>query len=176
MTKYYTADMHLDHINVLKLSNRPFDNGEHMQQSLIDNWNSVVTKADDVYHIGDFCFNPDTFIKFIGELSGTKHFITGNHDSKAIKRLVRMKKEGCKPLKRVHFHGDIHTVKDSNYMVVLCHYPLYEWNGYHRGSIHLHGHTHGNIGRSNYNDKAFDVGVDVFDFKPVTLQEILLYK
>lgn len=33
-------------------------------------------------------------------------------------------------------------MKGKNYKVVLSHYPIMMWNGQHRGSILLYGHTH----------------------------------
>jgi calcineurin-like phosphoesterase family protein len=39
-----------------------------------------------------------------------------------------------------------------------------------RGSINLHGHSHG---RLKALPRQFDVGVDVWDFRPVRLAEIL---
>ena len=64
------------------------------------------------------------------------------------------------------------TIKDGEYDVVLSHYPMYEWPKWHKGAIHLHGHTHQNIGRS-FRPRAFDVGVDGWDYKPVSLNKIL---
>ncbi len=40
---------------------------------------------------------------------------------------------------------------------ILFHYPIHEWDGMHRGDIHLFGHVHGNhVGRG----KSMDVGID----------------
>ena len=170
--KFYTADMHLDHENVIRLSKRPFDGVLDMAEKLIDNWNSVVRKSDDVYHLGDFCFNSDNFLENITKLNGNLHFLTGNHDKKAINKLIRMKENGNKKLKNVFFHGDMHEIKDGDNKLVLCHYPIYEWNGWHKGAIHLHGHCHGNQGAS-FKDRAYDVGTDCRNYTPVLLEELL---
>jgi calcineurin-like phosphoesterase family protein len=46
--------------------------------------------------------------------------------------------------------------------VVMCHYPMVTWNQKPRGSIMLHGHSHGKL--DDYNalsmDLRFDVGID----------------
>lgn len=169
--KLYTADMHVDHKNIIKLCKRPFSGLQEMQDVLIDNWNSVVSDADDVYHLGDFSFGVSTALEIIEQLNGTIHFIYGNHDNEAMIKLARMK-GGNPVLNKCHFHGVRKVIKDNGTKIVLDHFPLYEWEGYFKNSLHFHGHCHGNIGRS-YKDRAYDVGVDLYEFKPVTLEEII---
>jgi len=172
--KFYTADPHFDHARIIALCNRPFNDVVEMQETIVERWNAKVTDKDDVYILGDFCFGVTASLEFIGKLNGTKHFITGNHDDKAMKKLISLKNDTVKgsPLNRCIFHGDLKSIKDNNTKVVLCHYPIFEWHGSFRGAIHLHGHCHGNIGKSFKKD-AWDVGVDVWNFEPVTLEEIL---
>ena len=55
-------------------------------------------------------------------------------------------------------------------LLVLCHYALRSWNRMGQGAINLHGHSHGRLTRQT---RQFDVGVDVRDFQPVTLDEVL---
>ncbi len=55
-------------------------------------------------------------------------------------------------------------------LIVLCHYPLRTWNKMGRGAIDLHGHSHG---RLKPLPRQHDVGVDVWDFRPVSLDQIL---
>ena len=54
--------------------------------------------------------------------------------------------------------------------VVLCHYPFRSWNRMHKGAVNLHGHSHG---RMKPLPRQFDVGVDVRDYRPVRLAELL---
>jgi len=54
--------------------------------------------------------------------------------------------------------------------LVLCHYPFRSWRGMDKGSVNLHGHSHG---RLKPQLRQFDVGVDVWGFRPVTLPTIL---
>jgi calcineurin-like phosphoesterase family protein len=53
--------------------------------------------------------------------------------------------------------------------LVLCHYPLRSWNRMGRGALNLHGHSHGRLGPL---PRQIDVGVDCWDFRPITLAEI----
>ncbi|HZU89043.1 MAG TPA: metallophosphoesterase, partial [Stellaceae bacterium] len=60
------------------------------------------------------------------------------------------------------------TVEGS--ALVLCHYPFRSWRGMNKGAVNLHGHSHGRLKEL---PRQFDVGVDVWDFRPVTLADIL---
>jgi len=53
---------------------------------------------------------------------------------------------------------------------VLCHYAFRTWRNMGRGWLNLHGHSHGRLAPLT---RQVDVGVDVWDFQPVTLAEIL---
>ena len=54
--------------------------------------------------------------------------------------------------------------------LVLCHYPFRSWNRMARGAINLHGHSHGRLNRI---PRQLDVGVDVWDFRPISLETVL---
>ena len=35
-------------------------------------------------------------------------------------------------------------VKDCGERIVLCHFPIAEWNGFHKGAYHIYGHINYN--------------------------------
>ena len=51
---FYISDTHFDHDNIIAFDNRPFLSTEEMNETLIANWNNVVTQSDCVYILGDF--------------------------------------------------------------------------------------------------------------------------
>jgi len=175
--KFYTSDIHADHRNVLTLSCRPFKDIEEFQSVFISNWNRKVSAGDDVYILGDSAFKATTIREMLPKLNGNKHILRGNHDYDEINKLEKLSKlpENKKEFSNVWFHGDLHTVTDDGKLIVLCHYPIYEWHCSLRGSLHLHGHCHSNIGLS-YKTNAYEVGVDARNYEPVTLHEILNWK
>jgi len=165
--KLYTADLHIDHKNIIRLSNRPFHSIDEMKATIIKNWNEEVGDNDIVYILGDICFSVNEFVDLVEVLNGQIHIIKGNHDEEAIKRAMN-----GHIISNMVYHRDILLINDDGRDVVLSHYPIFEWAKWFVGAIHLHGHTHSNIGRS-FRPRAFDVGVDVWNFKPVTLDKIL---
>lgn len=166
--KFYTSDLHIDHKNIIRYSNRPYSNIGEMKNKIITNWNNTVNKHDSVYILGDTCFSVKAFEDVLTQLNGIIHVMRGNHDFNAFMNANRH----CK-IDNVIFHtNDIMEIKDNGRQVVLCHYPLFEWNGFYRNAYHCHGHTHSSIGLS-FRERAFDVGVDARNYKPVLLDELI---
>lgn len=160
---YYISDLHFEHTRILQFCKiRPWKTVDEMNQALVDNWNSRVTKDDHVYMLGDFCMSVTGFINYMNKLNGYKHVIMGNHDPANIRN---------NKIPNVFFHDLIHTVKEGGDKVVLCHYPIHEWPNYYRGAYHFYGHVHGT--RLSHDDKAFEVCADVIGFFPRTFKEII---
>ena len=158
---WFWSDPHFYHNNILRLSNRPFTSLEEMHDTLIDNFNSVVRPGDRVFCLGDFSFsNKEDTSKIFNRLNKCQHhLIRGNHDKDQVEKLPW------------NWIKDYYELKASDSKLVLFHYPIYSWNGAFRGSIQLHGHSHGKV--SNAGLRRVDCGVDVWDYKPVHIDEIL---
>lgn len=147
---YFTSDQHFGHKNIIKLCNRPFNSLEEMDESIIENWNNVVKSKDTIYVLGDFAWKKG--FDYSQRLNGNKIFLLGDHDKQVYgEKLLIIKMEGI--------------------WFVLCHWPLYSWNKQNYNSIHLHGHIHNNI--IDFKKNRINVSVDVTDFKPLSLEEIL---
>lgn len=61
-------------------------------------------------------------------------------------------------------------LQDGEERFVLCHYPLMTWNGVRDGAVNLFGHVHTNWRGA---DNQVSVGVDCWDFVPVTRSDVL---
>ena len=166
----YIADTHFGHTNILHHDSRPFKDVEEMWKVMKNNWNSKVKDTDDVWIIGDFCFrsgkNPEYYLK---ELKGKKHLIIGNHDTELLKdKKALMYFESVDDYKKIHDYGRT---------IILCHYPMAEWDGFFRGTVHIYGHIHNNMNDA-YNimkkmENALNAGCMINNYTPVTLDELI---
>lgn len=167
---YYIADTHFGHNNVIQFDNRPFSNSEEMDQSMIQLWNNKVTNDDHVYILGDFCFrstkDPAWYLQ---QLKGKKHLIQGNHDHAILKSPQAMSQ--FLSIEKMTF------IQDGGYKLVLCHFPLAEWNGFYKGVWHLYGHIHNRTaGAGEYmrkQQRALNAGCMLNGYTPVTLGELM---
>lgn len=168
--KYYTGDLHFGHETILRFDNRPFADVDEMDRVLIENWNSRVTKNDQVYILGDIALhNEKPYSWYLSQLNGQKHLIVGNHDRKLLKDKDAME----------YFVSVAHYLEltDEKSRIVLCHYPIAEWNNFYRNSYHIYGHIHNNrIGVYQYMkqfNRALNAGCMINGYVPVTLQELI---
>lgn len=160
MTVFFTADTHFGHTGARTLYRRPFATTAEMDAALEANWNATVRPGDTVWHLGDFALRmpPDAVAALLMRLHGHKHLITGNNDPPAVAALPGWAS--------VQTYAE--TVVDET-PLVLCHYAFRTWNGMAKGALNLHGHSHG---RLRPLPRQADVGVDAWDFRPVTLATI----
>jgi calcineurin-like phosphoesterase family protein len=174
---YFISDTHFNHNNILKYTNRHllYENVAEMNKSLVENINSVVTKKDTLYHLGDFCMDKNIhWLKKTNEILDhlkckNVHLILGNHDPKPTSEYLKKAK-----FKSVNTYLELNYKK---YGMCLSHYPLHTWNK--SCPINLHGHCHGKLGfitSPRQNDfMRFDIGVDSesLNYKPIAIERLL---
>jgi calcineurin-like phosphoesterase family protein len=133
-------------------------------EGLAARWNETVGAEDDVWHLGVFAFSadPDEIKRLLGRLNGKKHLIIGNNDSEAA-----IASPGWTS---VQHYAELSIESEH---CILSHYPFRTWNKSGKGALDLHGHSHGKLKPL---PRQIDVGVDVWDFRPVTLTTILAAK
>jgi len=64
-------------------------------------------------------------------------------------------------------------IRADGHHLILCHYAFRTWNQMGKGSINLHGHSHGRLKPA---PRQFDVGVDAQELKPGSLEQLLSAK
>ena len=170
--RYYYGDPYFGHSNVIRMCNRPFENVEAMNETLIERWNSRVTGQDDVYIIGDMffrCEDPETILR---QLKGHKHLLVGNHDTSWMERV---------PLSRYFVDvEELSVVTDGKRTIAMCHYPLLTWKHQHRANSYMiHGHLHNNTDQDFWpsicaRERLLNAGVDINSFMPVTIEELIV--
>jgi calcineurin-like phosphoesterase family protein len=171
---WFTSDEHYNHEKILEYENRPFGSIGEMNLEIINRFNSKVGDNDIIYHLGDFAFQYKdcTSIETITKsLRGREHvFIRGSHD--------RWYKNRCFKSGRQIQPFDILDLKKHPLAefgetlptrIILCHYALRSWASSCYNSWNLHGHSHGHMAPIG---KQLDVGVDNFDFYPVSLEQV----
>jgi calcineurin-like phosphoesterase family protein len=162
MTMFFTADTHFGDHRTINIWKRPFANTDEMDALILGRWNAAVTPDDEVWHLGDVARRPADVAGWLARLNGRKHLLRGNNDPDATLAAV-----GWASV------GDYVEIELDGRKLVLCHYPFRSWNGQHRGSLNLHGHSHG---RLKPMPRQYDVGVDVHDYMPITLGALLAKK
>ncbi len=135
-----------------------------MNEELIKNWNSLIKTEDIVYHLGDFALGPKNLQqRLCNSLNGTKILIRGNHDNSA----RRMLDIGFSEV-----HRQLILKLDNAPPMTLIHNPAHLPNP--TTPIVLHGHIHSKGKFSLRNGVKFlNIGVDVWNLKPITLETIL---
>lgn len=135
-TTFLVSDLHFGHINAVERFTREdgsrlrdFDSVEVMNETIIHNWNSVVTKHDRVFVLGDVVINKK-HIHHVGRLNGIKQLILGNHDNQPLSFYLEYFQQ-CHALKE--FDGS-----------VLTHIPVHhsQVGDGNRWKINVHGHLH----------------------------------
>ncbi|HTV34308.1 MAG TPA: metallophosphoesterase [Methylocella sp.] len=161
MATYFTSDHHFGHGGALGLYRRPFASVVEMDAQMIDRWNAVVGPADEVWHLGDFALRPkpSRLAFLLDALNGHKHLVYGNNDDAAV--IAHSGWESTEPYRELVIDGQ---------PLVLCHYPFRTWRNMNKGWINLHGHSHG---RLKSLPRQFDVGVEVWNFRPVQIDELM---
>ena len=159
MTLFFTSDTHFGDHRTLNIHKRPFASVTEMDAALIAAWNAAVGEGDEVWHLGDFARRAADVPDLLTRLNGRKHLVRGNNDPPATAEA-----DGWMSVQ------DYAEMETEGRLLVLCHYPFRTWRDQHKGSINLHGHSHGKLKPMK---RQVDVGVDVRRWRPVMLAEIL---
>jgi len=175
---FFTSDTHFNHKNIIKYTDRPFSSIEEHNQTLIDNWNSVVGPDDTVFHLGDFAFGTFNQWKMIREqLNGYIVLILGNHDFAQCDNISRLND-------LFDFVSQQMLIRVGKKRIILSHYPMLCYSGYNsekHPTWQLFGHVHlrksgvyeGDMCRLEMCYRTqYEVGVDLNNFTPVSFESV----
>jgi calcineurin-like phosphoesterase family protein len=134
---------------------RDFDTIEQMNETIVNNINSVVGQDDVLIHLGDFSFGGfENIQKFRDRILCKEiHLILGNHDTH-----IENNRDNVQELFTSVNHYTRLMYKFKTF--VLFHYPIASYDGLNKGHIHLHGHVHLPTNLRFGKGKKMDVGMD----------------
>lgn len=186
---YLTSDTHFNHARIIEYCNRPFSSVQEMNEILIKNIQDVLKPEDTFIHLGDVSMGSKSeWINIVPRITlcaNTNILVLGNHD---------IIEKGSKGLPNIERTMEIHKslgwdVITDNYhfdyagfSFWCAHIPMYnddDKRGYKRPSalkawdVALCGHIHEKYKISPFKD--LNVGVDQWDMKPVSIDQIVNY-
>lgn len=163
---WFISDTHLNHANILtfrgldgELIRPDFDDVEHMNEAIIENWNACIKPGDKVYHLGDVLFGPpDEGDELLGKLNGQKRLILGNHDD--------WKKYG-KILSK-HFKKIMMGRQFKEFNFLATHIPAHSSNLY-KVAVNVHGHIHE---KDPPPGPYYNISVERTNYAPLHIEEV----
>lgn len=199
MDVWFSSDHHFWHKNVILYCKRPFASAEEfesknilensvikMNEEMIARWNAKVKPTDKVIYAGDFSLASRAVVTIVPRLNGHITLVAGNHDHV---HPVHYKKESRGVEKRkLYYEAGIKDIAldldmDIGTTSVKVHHMPYipenppegydlrhkDWRPKDDGRWLIHGHVHE---KWKVNGRMINVGVDVWDFTPVHIDEI----
>lgn len=144
---------------------RPFSSVEEMDETLIENWNKTVPPSAKVYHLGDVAIK-DKAIDLVGRCNGHKRLIRGNHDVAKTKKYAK-------------YFEEIYSMRlfdqkmtGSSDVLLFTHIPIHA-ESLRRDWVNVHGHVHNNVPATHFGSRYVNICVEVTDYRPLSLDEVL---
>lgn len=163
---FFTSDLHFGHESLCKVLRGM--TAKESDELIIHNWNSVVTKRDKVYVLGDFTMEKRCDIEILKQLKGDIVIVGGNHD------VLRCCRE--------YQYLGIPVMGCLQYKGFFCtHVPIHPHElDFYRGNIHGHIHRKGVVDGLEHNtqslgERYFNVNTEFHNYTPVLFDEIEQY-
>lgn len=161
MAKFITADPHFGHENVIKfcpLTRGQFRDAEEMNESIIKQWNEVVSDRDVVYLLGDISMKmkKEDVWHLLSRLRGRLVIVRGNHDPTNLISYLKANNYRYGKGQKFELHDVGLMVVENGKEYYLTHYPI---DLGHRPvrRRNLHGHLHQNETR---HPACLNIGMD----------------
>ena len=187
---FFVSDLHFFHKKIVDFTGRP-TTFENLTSWIITQCNNKIpVSGSTVIHTGDMFFSctNDQAVEVLSQLNGDWWFILGNHDNEGklktvIETVNKLKGTNHRILGWYHrllvkVPPQVKNEKWNKRLLILCHFPIEDWDSKHYGSAMVHGHVHG--GGSDHDGHGlaklpnrFDVGIDnSHTWSPFTYQEL----
>ena len=173
---YLTSDLHLFHDRDFIYGPRGFETVYEHAEKVLENWNKLITKEDDVYILGDLMLNDNKLgYKFLSQLNGNLHIVYGNHDTDT----------------RIAIYNDLHNVvemcgyatmlKYGKWNFYLSHFPTKTAN-YDDSKKHIgknlwnlcgHVHTKDKFLEMRQGLMSYHVELDAHENQPVSIDTVI---
>jgi calcineurin-like phosphoesterase family protein len=136
---------------------RGFINEVHMNEYIVDKWNSVVNKRDHVFILGDVTMEKTLYYPVLSLLKGTKTVVMGNHDEP--QHVVELLK----------YVNKVAGMIDYKKQFILTHCPIHPSQLEFRYSYNIHGHVHEN---SLDDPRYINVSAEVINYEPIEFSKL----
>lgn len=142
--KRYISDLHFFHDSLnRRMDCRGFESAEALNAYMAERWNQNVSRKDEVYILGDLALAKGEAVnRLLRNLNGKLYLLIGNHDGYFLndRAFDASRFEWIRPYAEIH---------DNQRKVILCHYPVFCYNGQNRltdagkpRTYMLYGHVH----------------------------------
>jgi calcineurin-like phosphoesterase family protein len=140
---------------------RGFSSVEEHDEHIIAKWNSVVTKRDVTYILGDVTMEKSAPYPLLDRMNGVKHIVLGNHDRRQDAKRLLQYAESIAGM--IQYKG-----------VMLTHCPIHPMELDYRFNKNIHGHIHEKVVLLNGSPdpRYICVSCEQVDYTPKTLQEL----
>lgn len=156
MSAYFISDLHFGHENMA--IKRGFSCADEMNEHIVKCWNSVISKRDIVFILGDVTMEKVKDYPILNTMKGLKTVVLGNHDQP---------QHVTELLKYVNKVGGMITYKKT---AILTHCPIHPSELEYRFKYNIHGHVHEN----SLNDPRYkNVSAEVLNYTPVEFSMLI---
>lgn len=173
---FFWSDLHLGHActhwEKPLYVQRGFKTLEEHDDALAKRWNQTISYKSVVFNLGDMIFGHNGHQRLLGYFQSlnfsTMYLLFGNHtagtkqvfDSLADSNVYEINSE-----KRVIFCPNYIEAQINGVLCAISHYAIASFNGQSKGGFMIHGHSHGNLyksdlGKTLYQARIIDVGVE----------------
>lgn len=166
MARFLIADTHFDDENAIDYHIRPFNDVDHMNETMVHNWNRVVSHTDTVVILGDFTgtdVDYETAEDWASLLNGKKRFVLSDNDHISSRNIPRSR-----------MYEDKFVFSEDGYDFYCTHDPddiPEDWMGWgiHGNSHQLHPQDYPLY---NYQHMRINVSAEQIGYTPIRVSAI----